>query len=139
MLNLLFSETSVAIRAFLQDVLPSLAEDWWKKYVLSTLTFQQQRRVEENKITNLSGLDLAALLRVLDKNWYEISEKAALPREARNWVKEMQTIRNRWAHLSNHEMPTEDLYRDKGLSDKEKPEEASRSFDYVFKHGRHPE
>jgi superfamily II DNA or RNA helicase len=112
MLSILFTETANNLRSFLQKVLPSLDESWWKKYVLTALTFQQHRRVEEHSITNLSGLDLAALLRVLDKNWFEISEKATLPREARNWAKEMQTIRNRWAHLSNQEMPKEDIYRD---------------------------
>lgn len=112
MLNVLFTETANNLRSFLQNVLPSVDADWWKKYVISALSFQQQRRVEENKINNLSGLDLAALLRVLDRNWYEISEKAALPHDVRNWIKEMQTMRNRWAHLSTQKLPNEDIYRD---------------------------
>ncbi|MCC6544739.1 MAG: DEAD/DEAH box helicase family protein [Nitrospirae bacterium] len=112
MLELLFTDTSENIRSFLQTVLPSFDKEWWKKYVISALSFQQQRQVEEKSIRLLSDLDLAALLRVIDKNWYVISEKAGLPREARNWVKEMQTIRNRWAHLSNQKIPKEDIYRD---------------------------
>lgn len=86
MLNILFSETANNLRSFFQNVLPDIDADRWKKYVVSALSFQQQQRVEENKINNLSGLDLAALLRVLDKNWYEIPEKAALPRQVRHWA-----------------------------------------------------
>jgi ATP-dependent helicase HepA len=110
--NLLSSDTPASLRGFLQNTLSSLAEDWWARYVVSVLTFQQQRRVEESRIESLVGLDLAALIRVLDQNWYEISNKVSLPREARNYVKEMQTIRNRWAHRSGDALPPDDMFRD---------------------------
>jgi ATP-dependent helicase HepA len=57
-------------------------------------------------------LDFAALLRVLDQNWYELSAKLSLPREGRNWVKELQTVRNKWAHLSAAAVPPSETYRD---------------------------
>jgi Swt1-like HEPN len=44
---------------------------------------------------------LAALLRVLDQNWFELSNMLRLPREGRTWVKELQTVRNKWAHISS--------------------------------------
>jgi ATP-dependent helicase HepA len=112
MYNLLSQETADSLRSFLLNVLPTLAEDWWARYVINALTFQQQRRVEESRIDSLIGLDLAALLRVLDQNWYEISNKASLSREARNYVKEMQTVRNRWAHRSGENPSPDDTYRD---------------------------
>jgi len=59
--------------------------------VLDKLSFQQKRRVEQKGIVSLSSLDLAALLRVLDQNWYKISMKMNLSSEARHFVKEMQT------------------------------------------------
>jgi len=108
----LLKETMVGLGSFLQKALPSINDDWWAKCVINELTFQQQRRVEEQRIKDLSGLDLAALLRVLDRNWYEISFKMKLPRESRSWVKEMQLIRNRWAHAASSPVPNEDLYRD---------------------------
>jgi hypothetical protein len=90
---------------FLDAHLPDLSEDWWQKHVADRLTFQQQRMVQEQGYRGLAQLDLAALLRVLDQNWYELSAKLSLPREGRNWVKELQTVRNKWAHLSAAAVP----------------------------------
>ena len=61
---------------------------------------------------SFAGLDLAALLRVLDHNWYQVSTKLNLPAESRHFVKEMQTVRNRWAHANTRGFPFEDVYRD---------------------------
>ena len=93
--NLLQIFTS-ELRNLLNEWLPQLSFDWWKRYVLDVLTCQQQERVKQSHIVELSGLDLAALLRVLDQNWYELSSQHNWPKEARNWLKEAQTIRNRW-------------------------------------------
>jgi ATP-dependent helicase HepA len=97
---------------FLQEQLPELSEDWWKKHVIERLSFQQQRLMGEKRISSLRELDFAALLRILDQNWYELSEKCAFPREARNWVKELQTVRNKWAHMPAEEAPASEVYRD---------------------------
>ena len=35
-----------------------------------------------------------------------------LPREGRNWVKELQTVRNKWAHISTEDVPASEIYRD---------------------------
>lgn len=112
MFNLLFQETAETLVAFLEQLLPQLSDNWWKTHVINILTFQQKRFIEENKIKRLSEFDLSALLRILDQNWHEIAYKASLPKEARHWVKELQTIRNRWAHLSSDKLSQEDLYRD---------------------------
>ena len=85
---------------------------WWETHVLDRLSFQQQRTVQERGLTALEQLDFAALLRVLDQNWYELSQVLSLPREGRTWVRELQSVRNRWAHLSAAPVPAEDLYRD---------------------------
>lgn len=97
---------------FLQVKLPELSEDWWEKHVVDRLSFQQQRVIGEKNISSLRELDIAALLRVLDQNWYDLSGKFILPREARNWVKELQTMRNKWAHMSAEETPASEVYRD---------------------------
>lgn len=97
---------------FLQDKLPVLSEDWWEKHVVERLSFQQQRVLGEKNIASLRELDFAALLRILDQNWYDLSAKITLPREARNWVKELQTVRNKWAHMSADETPASEAYRD---------------------------
>ena len=98
--------------AFLSMHLPSFGEGWWKTHVEDRLSFQQQRTVQQRGLTTLEQLDLTALLRILDQNWYELSRVLNLPREGRTWVRELQSVRNRWAHLSAAPVPAEDLYRD---------------------------
>lgn len=101
-----------ALAQFLDAKLPSLSPDWWEKHVVQRLSFQQQRNVEERGYNTLRQLDFAALLRVLDQNWYEFSRLMRLPRDGRSWVKELQTVRNKWAHLSSEAMPASEVYRD---------------------------
>jgi superfamily II DNA or RNA helicase len=108
----LLSEVARYLALFLEKELPSLFEDWWKQAVMNCLSFQQRRRMEQRRSGSLGALDLAALLRVLDQNWYQISNKLSLTPEARHFVKEMQTIRNRWAHATTVGFPLEDIYRD---------------------------
>lgn len=100
------------LRNLFDSWLPQLSADWWARYVLDMLTYQQQERVKQSHITDLSGLDLAALLRVLDQNWFELSSRLNWPKEGRNWLKEAQTIRNRWAHVTATEAEPHDTYRD---------------------------
>ena len=100
------------LNTYIQNVLPSLSNAWWEELVLPSLSFQQLRFVEQRREPSLSRLDLAALLRVFDQNWYAIAEAEKLTNEVRNYLKEMQTVRNRWAHATTVEFPDEDVYRD---------------------------
>jgi hypothetical protein len=112
MMNDLIQLATRELAQFLSAQLPALSEDWWNKHVVDRLSFQQQRMVQEVGLKSLQQLDFAALLRVFDHNWYELSNKLNLPREGRTWVKEMQTVRNKWAHLSAQAMPASEIYRD---------------------------
>ena len=98
--------------AVLADVLPRLSEGWWREQVIDKLTYPQQGHIQTAGITRLEQLDLAALLRILDQNWHEIVVHRAIPVATRNWVKETQTLRNRWAHAPATGLPQEDTYRD---------------------------
>jgi len=100
------------LQIILQTNLLLLADDWWERHVLAVLTYQQQERVKQSRINDFSCLDLAALLRVLDQNWYELSQQNHWPKEGRNWLKEAQTIRNRWAHATITAVEPQDVYRD---------------------------
>jgi ERCC4-related helicase len=111
-MNELIRVATIELARFLGAQLPKLSDDWWSKHVDERLSFQQQRLVAERRITTLQQLDLAALLRVLDQNWYELSQALRLPREGRAWVKELQTVRNKWAHLSGESLPPSENYRD---------------------------
>lgn len=98
--------------AVLAETLPRLSADWWREQVVNKLTYQQQGYLQTAHITRLEQLDLAALLRILDQNWHEIVVQPPLPVAVRNWVKEAQTLRNRWAHVPIQGIPKEDEYRD---------------------------
>ena len=108
----LIRTATTELAAFLGKHMPVLGALWWKTHVVDRLSFQQQRTVQERNLTTLEQLDLAALLRILDQNWYELSQVLTMPREGRTWVRELQSVRNRWAHLSATPMPADDLYRD---------------------------
>lgn len=109
--DLLHASTTL-IAGWLYSVLPELDKNWWKSLVLPKLSYQQIERVKRHGIDNLSQLDLSALLRVLDQNWYHISQRKNFSFQDRNYVKEMQTIRNQWAHITANEFIADDVYRD---------------------------
>lgn len=111
-MNELLHKSGGAIARWLEAKLPALSANWWPDQVVNRLTFQQQRLVEEMRIQSLAGLDLAAVLRVLDQNWNELAGAEPLPREARNWVKELQSVRNRWAHAPAGGLSPTDTFRD---------------------------
>ncbi len=117
-MNDLLSSFTDELRKRLNSWLPQLSADWWERYVLGVLTYQQQERVKQSRIVDLSGLDLAALLRVLDQNWFDLSARFNWPKEGRNWLKEAQTIRNRWAHAPSGDADPHDTYRDADTIDR---------------------
>jgi superfamily II DNA or RNA helicase len=108
----LLTRSSQNLASFLANQLPEIFDDWWQSGVVGKLSYQQQRRVEQCETTTLSSLDLAALLRILDGNWFELSRIKNLTREDRHFVKEMQTIRNKWAHIGTNGFSFDDVYRD---------------------------
>lgn len=108
----LFADITKALCEYLNDALSKFSDDWWEKYVLPSLSFQQQRLVEQRNLRKLADLDLAALLRIFDYNWHVLSSQQKLSREDRHYVKEAQTIRNRWAHAGSDGFDEEDIYRD---------------------------
>lgn len=97
---------------FLTEALPRIENDWWNRSVVARLTFQQQNFVRSSGTTTLAGLDVAALMRVLDQNWHEIAPLRNLVPASRTWLKEAQTIRNRWAHAPAGGLELEETYRD---------------------------
>jgi len=96
----------------LTNCLHALSEDWWQKLVLDQLTYQQQNYARDHQYQTIAQLDLAALLRVADQNWYDLSRHYQIPATTRNWLKEAQTIRNRWAHAPAEGLPDDMCYRD---------------------------
>ncbi len=108
----LLEQTAGVLCAALDTMLPKLTAQWWETCVKGKLSFQQRQHVERRGVTRLDELDLAALLRILDQNWFELADAYAWPYDGRNYVKEMQTVRNRWAHAQVAQPPADDVYRD---------------------------
>lgn len=108
----LLNESTPALRHFLGEALPRVSANWWDTLVVRNLTDQQARVVRQKGVTSLDGLDLAALLRVFDASYFEISNTTDLPRGTRNWLKELQQVRNRWAHDTGSGERSDDLFRD---------------------------
>lgn len=111
-MNQLLQMATADVACFLAAKLPELSPDWWQKHVLDRLSFQQQRTAQERRFTSLQQFDFAALMRLLDQNWHDLDGHISQAREARSWVKELQTVRNKWAHLSAEALPLSEIYRD---------------------------
>jgi hypothetical protein len=106
--------SSRAIMRFLNQHLPSIGGDnWWETHVFRQLSYSQQGHIRTKGIDDLSKLDLAALLRVFDRNWGELSYAAKLSNEVKTHFKEIGDIRNQMAHLAaeGSELPDADAYR----------------------------
>lgn len=86
--------------AWLQKMLPRVTDDWWQVCVLDNLSVAQKQFAEEKAYEKLEDLDLAALLRVADKSWYDMRSFAYLPTSERQCVRNMMKVRNNWAHLA---------------------------------------
>lgn len=98
---------------YLAEVLPDIGgPDWWKNYVIAQLTPGQARSVATLDEGDLHGLDLAALLRVAERNWSELAAKRPVPADARALLGELKVVRNRYAHAPANGVVLEDQLRD---------------------------
>uniref|UniRef100_I5AWT9 DNA/RNA helicase, superfamily II, SNF2 family n=1 Tax=Eubacterium cellulosolvens (strain ATCC 43171 / JCM 9499 / 6) TaxID=633697 RepID=I5AWT9_EUBC6 len=97
---------------WLGERLPKLDDDWWEGLVYNNLSQLQRDQVDQKNITELKGLDLAALLRVFDRNWFVITSSWFLNNKERQNVKDMMSIRNSWAHISSEELSKEKVISD---------------------------
>lgn len=97
--ELLFSAAR-ELSKWLNDMLPRVTDEWWKECVLYNLSYTQRIVAEEKGYTSLEQFDLAALLRITDKSWYDMRSFAYLPTSQRECVRAMMRVRNNWAHIS---------------------------------------
>lgn len=99
---------TVTLADWLLARLSHVCDDWWSKCVLDALSYYQRDFIVKQDITTLKQLDLAALLRIADKNWYELRNIVYLTQSERECVRHMATIRNTWAHCAGI-MPGKEL------------------------------
>ena len=95
------------LSAWLEKNLKRVSDDWWQECVLDKLSYNQQMMATEKKISTLCEFDLAALLRITDKNWYAMRDFTYLPTKDRECVRDMMKVRNNWAHCAGA-LPSKD-------------------------------
>ena len=69
--ELLYSATE-RLAAWLSKMLPRISDDWWEENVIANLTDSQIRIIEERSYSKIEELDLAMLLRIANKSWYDM-------------------------------------------------------------------
>lgn len=92
--------------------LPKLTDSWWNDLVYNNLSQLQRDQVDQKNITELKVLDLAALLRVFDRNWFVITSSWFVNNKERQRIKDMMGVRNSWAHISSEEISKEKVIHD---------------------------
>ena len=96
---------------WLYIMLSKVSNDWWNECVIDNLSYSQKEIVNSKGVSTLEELDLAALLRIADKSWYEMRNVEYLPTKERYCLRDMMQVRNNWAHLSVS-IPGKDLIID---------------------------
>lgn len=108
-----FLQIAESLAEFLDRNLRALGgADWWNRRVLPTLRPKERANLERRGYTSLRQLDLASLLSALEGNWRDIARHAKLDWEAQNYVKELRSARNRWAHFAVEPPSFDDTFRD---------------------------
>lgn len=99
-INRALHHTTVHIASWLNKMLSQVSDDWWQECVIDKLSYNQRTIAIEKNFSTLNEFDLAALLRIADRNWYAMRNNAYLPTKERDCLREMMVVRNNWAHCS---------------------------------------
>lgn len=113
-INSALHHTTVHISMWLNKMLRQVSQEWWQECVLDKLSYNQRMIAFEKNITKLEEFDLAALLRIADRNWYAMRDFAYLPTKERECLRNMMVVRNNWAHCSGELPPNECIQKDVG-------------------------
>ena len=88
------------------------SDGWWKRGVLEAVYENQRRRLlpsgEDSAL--IASLDAARCLQLTIHWWHDIF-RYKLDRDARTWVHELISTRNRWAHAVQEDVSDEDAWR----------------------------
>ena len=97
---------------WLEKRLPKITDSWWDDLVLENLSTLQLENVRKKNIREIKGLDLAANLRIIDRNWFVLSDFYNLTQMEHENVREMAQIRNFWAHIAPEEITKQIVLHD---------------------------
>lgn len=107
-MNFFLHEASKTMLNWLNTLLPMVTDNWWDECVKTSLTFTQHEIAIEKGYSKLSDFDLAALLRIANKSWYNLQTVMFLPSHERETVRKMISVRNNCAHCIT-ELPGKDV------------------------------
>ena len=107
-MNFFLHEASKTMLNWLNTLLPMVTDNWWDECVKTSLTFTQHEIAIEKGYSKLSDFDLAALLRIANKSWFNLQTVMFLPSHERETVRKMISVRNNWAHCIT-ELPGKDV------------------------------
>lgn len=114
-MNELLHVATIDLATWLEKKLRIVPGDWWQDCVIDKLSYNQRNMAQEKNIKKLSEFDLAALLRIADRNWYTMRDYFYLPTSERECVREMMNVRNNWAHISGQLPGKDEIIRDAGI------------------------
>ena len=97
---------------WLNKRLPQITANWWDELILNNLSTLQKEKVLSSNVQELSGLDLASLLRVFDRNWFVITSSFFVNNKERRNIHKMQDVRNSWAHTTPKEITKKKVIKD---------------------------
>lgn len=106
-INSFLHEATVSLSAWLGDILPRVSSSWWEDCVMKSLSFSRREKAINGNYNKLQDFDLAALLRIANKSWYDMRTISFLPTGEREVIRDMISVRNNWAHCSA-ELPGKD-------------------------------
>lgn len=78
-MNAFLHEASKTLYSWLNDLLPRVTDNWWDECVMPSLSFTQHEIAVEKGFSKLSDFDLAALLRIANKSWYDLQTVIFIP------------------------------------------------------------
>ncbi|MCI5963045.1 MAG: helicase-related protein [Blautia sp.] len=97
---------------WLNKRLPQITANWWDELVLNNLSTLQKDKVLSSNVQEISGLDLASILRVFDRNWFVITSSFFVNNKERRNIHKMQDVRNSWAHITPKEITKKKVIED---------------------------
>ena len=107
-MNAFLHEASKTMLNWLNTLLPMVTDNWWDECVMPSLSFTQHEIAVEKGFSKLSDFDLAALLRIANKSWYDLQTVVLLSSYERENIRKMISVRNNWAHCIT-ELPGKDV------------------------------
>lgn len=114
-MNAYMFQLSEQLSGWLSKVFPKVTENWWQELVINNLTQMQRSKVFDTGVSTITGLDLASLLRVFDRNWFVISNVTYVNPSVRNDVRDMQGVRNDWAHITPNDISRRKVLEDANI------------------------